>query len=33
MAQKIMIQRVADFEHEKALVKEVLQLKDKGEIG
>jgi 4-hydroxybutyryl-CoA dehydratase/vinylacetyl-CoA-Delta-isomerase len=29
MAQKIMIQRVADFEHEKALVKEALKLREK----
>jgi hypothetical protein len=32
MAQKIMIQRILDYEHEKKLVKDHLQLTDKGEI-
>ena len=32
-AQKIMIQRVANFDHEKELVKETLQLKEPGEEG
>jgi len=31
--QRISIQRVVDYEHEKALVKEVLNLREKGEIG
>jgi len=30
MAQKIMIQRVVNYDHEKALVKEALRLKEKG---
>jgi 4-hydroxybutyryl-CoA dehydratase/vinylacetyl-CoA-Delta-isomerase len=33
MAQKIMIQRIVDYDHEKALVKDLLQLKERGEIG
>jgi hypothetical protein len=31
MAQKIMLQRAVDFEHEKNLVKEALKLKEKKE--
>jgi len=31
--QRISIQRALNYEHEKALVKEVLNLREKGEIG
>jgi 4-hydroxybutyryl-CoA dehydratase/vinylacetyl-CoA-Delta-isomerase len=31
MAQKIMIQRIANFDHEKSLVTETLRLREKGE--
>jgi len=31
MANKIMLQRVIDYEHEKNLVKQILNLKEKGE--